>query len=755
MKNAQKPDHVSLAVLLGRAREGRFVVPDFQREFEWMPWDIRDLVRSIFLDYYIGSLLLWKNKPQNFAALSCEGLYAYKGTLHPDHIVLDGQQRLTAMFYAFTAPDLKLPNRQNRFYYWVRVDQFMAQQYDDAFQYSNTTKALEDLLANPEAQYASHVFPCSIIGDRDMFRLPTWVQGYRQHWERRVADAEGAGDADQATLARQHAADALEFGRHVQSIMQEYQISYIELDEDLEIDRVCDIFTQLNSRGVRLDVFDLMNALLKPKGLQLKHMWREAEQRLSYADSARMNIYVLQVMSIMRQAYCSPKYLYYLLPGTERTTRHPDGRLEQEVLIRTGAEFQVLWDKAVGALEDAIGLLSNPQEFGASSSKFLPYTSIIPAFASLQSLVGQQEPERRFMAQRKLRHWYWASVFMNRYSSAVESTATSDYLAMRLWFEDDTRQPAFIRDLGSHLRDLSLVTQVRYGTAIYNGIFNLLVMAGARDWYTGSVPPPGQLDDHHIVPAAWGRKNGIDTTINSILNRTPLTADTNRSVIGDQLPNAYLPKMIEHNGEDVVHKTMASHFISPLALQILLRDPFTPEDFAQFLKERRRTILDAIQDRLINEKLDLSPTLKTLDAQIEAIELGLRQTIESTLASQRELISSHLVQKLDDRVRSAERRTATASGSQYPIFATQLEFADLRELEEIIVGKASWPLFEPRFVNKDTLRVRFTQLAELRNGIRHSRAINEVSRKDGEAAILWFQQVVHKPVAPENPSTSI
>ena len=58
MKDAQKPDHVSLNTLIRRLREGRYVIPDFQREFEWEPWDIRDLMRSIFLDYYIGSLLL-------------------------------------------------------------------------------------------------------------------------------------------------------------------------------------------------------------------------------------------------------------------------------------------------------------------------------------------------------------------------------------------------------------------------------------------------------------------------------------------------------------------------------------------------------------------------------------------------------------------------------------------------------------------------------------------------------------------------
>ena len=105
MKDAQKPDHVSLTTLIGRLREGRYVIPDFQREFEWKPWDIRELLRSIFLDYYIGSLLLWKGKTENFAALACEPLYGFNGKADPSHIVLDGQQRLTAMYYAFLAPD--------------------------------------------------------------------------------------------------------------------------------------------------------------------------------------------------------------------------------------------------------------------------------------------------------------------------------------------------------------------------------------------------------------------------------------------------------------------------------------------------------------------------------------------------------------------------------------------------------------------------------------------------------------------------
>jgi SAM-dependent methyltransferase len=119
-------DHISLNTLIGRLREGKFVVPDFQREFEWKPWDVRELMRSIFRDYYMGSLLLWKGKKETFRALSCENIYAFDGTARPEYIVLDGQQRLTAIHYAFFAPNVPLPTRQSPFFYFIRVDRLAA-----------------------------------------------------------------------------------------------------------------------------------------------------------------------------------------------------------------------------------------------------------------------------------------------------------------------------------------------------------------------------------------------------------------------------------------------------------------------------------------------------------------------------------------------------------------------------------------------------------------------------------------------------
>ena len=71
-----------------------------------------------------------------------------------------------------------------------------------------------------------------------------------------------------------------------------------------------------------------------------------------------------------------------------------------------------------------------------------------------------------------------------------------------------------------------------------------------------------------------------------------------------------------------------------------------------------------------------------------------------------------------------------------------LEFCDLRELQDIFTSKPLWPSFEPVFGTKEMVNLRLGQLAELRNMIRHSRTLDAVSRKDGEAAILWFRSVL-------------
>ena len=749
MKNAQKPDHISLNTLISRLRDGRYVIPDFQRDFEWKPWDIRDLIRSIFLDYYIGSLLLWKGKAGNFDALSCEHVYGFNDqefASHetvgsPEYIVLDGQQRLTALHYALFSPDVNLPSRSNRATYFVRVDEFMAEQYDQAFDYEWHTRKFSKILADPQLQYKHHIFPLPILSQDGRAALK-WSMGYEAYWTAEAQRAEDLGDEDRALRAKAHIENSGAFDSFLQSLTDQFQVSYIELDEDIGIDKVCDIFTQINSKGVQLDVFDLINALLKPKDVQLKHMWRQASERLDFAESDKMNVYVLQVMSILKQAYCSPKYLYFLLPNQKKPVRDPDGTRREEILIADTSEFTSLWNQAVDALEKAIEMLRHPQEFGVIAARYIPYVSILPAFAAMQAYVKTCPADIRLTAQRKIRLWYWASVFLKRYSGSVESTSARDFLDMKRWIDNDSAEPTLIGEFKTRFRSLDLRNEKKRGSSVYNGIFNLLVIQGARDWITGGVAREDDLDDHHIVPQSWGKKNLAPKAVDTILNRTPLSADTNRNIIRDRLPNAYLPEWIEKNGENEVRLILESHYISPTAFDILMRSDFGPDDYEAFISERQRTIQAAIEDLLIKQRLDLAPDLRDLDAEIEHIELALRKLIENKIGQDWQSVPQHVQQKTADRIQAAAKRNAAFDSEYYQSVSGQLEYTDMRELQDIITSKLLWPKFQDTFVQKEALNTKFGQLAGLRNSIRHSRAADEITTMEGGAAIKWFKKVM-------------
>ena len=303
-------------------------------------------------------------------------------------------------------------------------------------------------------------------------------------------------------------------------------------------------------------------------------------------------------------------------------------------------------------------------------------------------------------------------------------------------------EPGLIQEFGMRFRNLELRKEIRRGTSVYNGIFNLLVIQGARDWMSGTVPQHDDLDDHHIIPVSKAKELGTRGLIHSILNRTPLTAETNRYVIRDRYPNEYLPELIKQSGENAVRGMLESHFISSAALAVLLRDPFTSDDYEAFIAERQHTLLEAIENLLIKQRIDLLPRLRELDERVERVELALREQVAVILEDDAERLPPHVSQKADTRIQAAARKNANIEVDHYRQLRRRLEYCDLRELQDTILNKSLWQGFEKRFANKETLSAKFDQLAELRNGIRHSRSVDEVTRKEGEAAILWFEQVL-------------
>jgi hypothetical protein len=96
------------------------------------------------------------------------------------------------------------------------------------------------------------------------------------------------------------------------------------------------------------------------------------------------------------------------------------------------------------------------------------------------------------------------------------------------------------------------------------------------------------IDIHHIFPKAWCETRAIKPNIyNSIVNKTPLTARTNR-VIGGRAPSEYLERLANSAGVDT--DTIRKHVSTHLAdADLMERD-----DFEAFFATRARALLSEI-----------------------------------------------------------------------------------------------------------------------------------------------------------------
>ena len=92
---------------------------------------------------------------------------------------------------------------------------------------------------------------------------------------------------------------------------------------------------------------------------------------------------------------------------------------------------------------------------------------------------------------------------------------------------------------------------------------------GALDWRTGAEVQEQtyfdeSIDIHHIFPRAWCEKQGIGRGIyNSIVNKTALSAPTNRFLGGDA-PSTYLKRLQERQklSPDHVDGFLKTYFVN-------------------------------------------------------------------------------------------------------------------------------------------------------------------------------------------------
>ena len=207
-------------------------------------------------------------------------------------------------------------------------------------------------------------------------------------------------------------------------------------------------------------------------------------------------------------------------------------------------------------------------------------------------------------ARASLRRWYWCSVFLERYSSAVETKARKDYTdLLALWAGGG--EPGVFAEAQARMSSptYSIRGSASSGSSVYSGVFCLLALNGARDWRLNEALTLQKLEDHHIFPRAYLKRAEITRRplVNTVLNRTLISDATNR-LIRDRSPSDYTSwdKVLPHGATDDV---LTPHFLGGAAREDLVsaEDQLAQEDigslYEHFLMEREALILADIRAR--------------------------------------------------------------------------------------------------------------------------------------------------------------
>ena len=594
----------SLDRMLGEAADGSTQLPDFQRGWVWDDDHVRSLLASISLGYPIGAVMMLRagGETVRFKQRPLEGAPA-PGDQEAERLILDGQQRLTSLFQSLRLdrPVLTRDQRGRTIKRWYYID--MRRALDENADREEAVVSLpegrqikrfgRDVLedySTAELEYQAMLFPLRKVFDTD-----DWMEGFQEFW-----------DFDKEKTRFWNT-----FNRNIVKRFEQYQVPVIELGKDTPKEAVCQVFEKVNTGGVTLTVFELLTAAFAADDFQLRPDWERREREIHSQSilSGVSNTDFLQAVTLLATL---ERRDAALRKGTDQD-RAPGIGCKRSDILRLGLDEYHRWaDPLMQGFERAARFLHSQHLYDA---RFLPYGSqLIPLAAILTVLDRDWEPHP---AREKLARWYWCGVLGELYGGAIETRFTRDLPEVLSWIRAGGPEPGTIYD--AEFAPARLLTLRTRNSAAYKGVYVLLLREGASDWMTGEESSiqnyfDESIDLHHVFPQKWCRDHGIEPgRCDSIINKTPLTARTNRSIGGDA-PSKYLVRIESGKDRvprDVLDGYLRSHFIDPAHVRL--------DDFGEYFDCRQSALLDRI--RTVMGKQIASDDIEEPDEAPEEYEL--------------------------------------------------------------------------------------------------------------------------------------
>lgn len=663
-----------------------YTIPEFQRGFVWNSTQIKEFFRSLYLGYPSGTFLIWKTKePSKIRGEKKESSMIFH------QLILDGQQRLTTIYTIFKG---KTPE-------WYEGVSLRTDLY-----FNLVTEEFEYFMLRKMGKNQEWINVSEFLSSGGVSYFITNLDKYSEEEKSFYL----------SKIATINKLDAIkDYGYYIKEITI------------TELEKVVEIFNLVNKTGTTLNESDLALAIITSNWPEIKDRYRESiEQYKKYNYNLSFQFFT--------------RCLNILTTGR--------GKYTGDISEITKEEFEEAWKKLNKILPQIINIFRDSAFIDSSDD----YSSVYVLYILVYYL---SQNELKFASEKeanKAIYWMFMALLWGRYSGSSESYLEKDMNILKETnsLEALIQEMHLFRGANLLLRPEDLALQgVR--SRIYNIFYASIRAQNAKDWtnpamslYSKSIGYNNQLQRHHIFPKAflyekYSSSSSIQKAmINEIGNIAFITQDSNMDIFTKD-PKEYLPK------------------IDPLQL----RKQFVPTDeslytldkYEQFLEKRRELLCKGINSFLSSyyedsKKSGIPEDLEHYNVKIEQIELALRDLISNKLNNAaeldayKELVPNHLKIKAEGRISAFLSKNPGEDKSQFSSLRRKLDFFDLQEYFDMVSSKVNWNLFEENFGSKGILQNRLNQLAELRNGIRHSRGATDIAIKDGEAAISWFSSIL-------------
>lgn len=564
-----------LNYLISNIDTGEIALPDLQRPFVWDNGKVRDLFDSLYKGLPIGMLILWKINESNDEFKPIGG---DKKTT-PSKLIIDGQQRLTALYSVITGSEI-IDKNYNRKKIKIAYNPF-----DEVFEVQN-------------AGIKNNPLWISNITDIFQGNIFSFVNDFISNLREKRPDFEFDEGVVQENISS------------LKTLETSYQISAIELASSLDPEEVSEIFVRINSTGKPLNQSDFIFTLMSlywPEGKDMFETFSYEAKKPAEIGKSSFNVIAEQPTNenLLRSSVSYSflrgrlRYAYLILKGRdlENQTTTEEERVKNFEILRNGVS-EVLnlvhWHDFISIIQSA-GFV-NENMIGSKNALYQTYALYL--LGRIKYGISHNE------LKSTIAKWFVFSILTRRYTSSPESVIEQElsnfrehdnlieYLENIMFSEltNDFWEVTLPQRLKSSRSNPAEFTYIASKIHEDNNI--LFSEIKLKDYLSPLVnSPKKQVERHHIFP-----KNYLKTSMklkqvdfNQIANMIYIDYHVNIR-ISDMPPHEYWEIVLEEcnpNTLEFVRKNYVKAYDLPYE--------FWDMDYFEFLEERRKLMAESIR----------------------------------------------------------------------------------------------------------------------------------------------------------------